>query len=171
MSEQLSVAVNTLEMAVDDPNKGLPDEVFYYASRIVPLINVDLLIKDKNGRCLLTWRDDKYSGTGWHIPGGIIRYKETITERIVEVARIELGTKISHDTSPLAVNEIIDHNKRTRAHFISLLYQCYLPDNFRIINKVQPKQPGFIAWHNKVPDDLLCWHEIYRHYLNGNTDE
>jgi colanic acid biosynthesis protein WcaH len=41
------------------------------------MVNVDLFISDDQGRVLLTWRDDEIFGAGWHIPGGMIRYKET----------------------------------------------------------------------------------------------
>ena len=60
-----------------DPNGGLPEELFLFVSRLVPMVNVDLFISDDQGRVLLTWRDDEIFGAGWHIPGGMIRYKET----------------------------------------------------------------------------------------------
>ena len=94
------------EAALGDPRQGLPEEVFLFASRITPLINVDLLIQDDAGRTLLTWRDDEL-GQGWHIPGGIIRYKETSAERIRECARLELGAEVSFDAAPLLVLETI----------------------------------------------------------------
>ena len=65
------------ENAID----GLPDEVFTYISTVTPLVNVDLLIRNDKGEILLSWRYD-YRRSGWHIPGGIIRYKETFEQRI-----------------------------------------------------------------------------------------
>jgi ADP-ribose pyrophosphatase YjhB (NUDIX family) len=89
--------INTLEESISDPRRGLPEELFLFASRITPLVNVDLLVKDKLGKTLLTWRDDGYYPPSWHIPGGIIRYKETFAERIKEVARTELGAAVDFD--------------------------------------------------------------------------
>ena len=43
----------------------------------------------------MTWRDDKYSGKGWHLPGGIIRFREKINQRIANVGKTELNIKIS----------------------------------------------------------------------------
>ena len=77
---------------------GLPDEVFYYISRTTPLVNVDLLIKDENGRTLLSWRNDRYAGKGWHVPGGIVRFKETLETRVQKVAEIEVGVNISFES-------------------------------------------------------------------------
>ena len=75
-------AIKFLKQNVPNPSKGLPEDLFYYISSTTPLINVDLLIKDENGRTLLAWRNDQYiDRKGWHIPGGIVRYKETIEKR------------------------------------------------------------------------------------------
>ena len=83
-----------LEKFTDDPSKNLPDDLFYFIGRMTPYINVDLLIKCPKRGVLLTWRDDKYSGKGWHIPGGIIRFREEIKKRILEVGFQELNLKI-----------------------------------------------------------------------------
>jgi hypothetical protein len=71
---------------IGDPGRGLPDEVFEFALAITPMINVDLLVSGDRG-VLLAWREDKW-GSGWHVPGGIIRFNETISHRISEVARL-----------------------------------------------------------------------------------
>ena len=99
-----SAAIAPLESALGDPGRGLPEEVFLFASRIMPLINVDLLIQEDGGRTLLTWRDDESFGQGWHIPGGIIRYKQTTAERIRACARQELGAEVTFDAAPLLVS-------------------------------------------------------------------
>jgi hypothetical protein len=82
----LTDAISVLVKRVPDPSRGLPEEIFYYISRTTPLINVDLLIKDEKGRTLLSWRDDAYAGKGWHVPGGIVRFKESLETRIRRVA-------------------------------------------------------------------------------------
>src|SRR5579871_5898505 len=100
-------AISDIESAIRDPHSGLPEEVFLFASRITPLVNVDLLIQDDAGRTLLTWRDDQFFGQGWHIPGGIIRYKETAAERIRACALQELGAEVSFEAAPALVLETI----------------------------------------------------------------
>lgn len=162
----INEAINFLDKCVPDPKKGLPDEVFYYISRTTPLINADLLIKDEKGRSLLGWRDDKYTGRGWHVLGGIIRFKETFETRIKKVAQSEVGAEVEFDPKPIAINEIINHKDEIRGHFISLLYKCFLPSSFVPENKnLAETDPGFLKWHEKCPDDLLEWHKIYRKYL------
>jgi colanic acid biosynthesis protein WcaH len=159
-------AIHTLDQLSGDPRSGLPDDLFLFISRVTPLVNVDLLIQDAARRTLLTWRSDKDYGSGWHIPGGIIRYKEPAHDRIREVARLELGASIEFDSSPVAVMESIAR-ERNRGHFISLLYRCRLtsePDLQRRAN-THPPQPGKWRWHDGAPPDLLEVHNIYKSFM------
>ena len=164
----ISDAIEALDKHVADPSEGLPNDVFYYVSRVTPLVNVDLLIKDEIGRTLLSWRDDQYSGAGWHVPGGIVRFKETLETRVKKVAEIEIGTNISFDPIPIAMNQIIHPNHANRGHFISILYKCFLSNMFILQNKgLSVEDNGYLMWHNGCPDKLITVHSIYKKYLNG----
>ncbi|BCS55974.1 NUDIX domain-containing protein [Geobacter sp. SVR] len=159
-------ALECLEQHIPAPSEGLPDDVFYFISRMTPLVNVDLLLKDEQGRTLLAWRDDPYAGQGWHIPGGIVRFKETFAERICKVAQSELGCTIEFDPEPVAINQLIHKERDTRGHFISLLYRCripaaYIPQNAQYL----PGERGYLQWHDTCPDNLIVYHEIYRDYI------
>jgi ADP-ribose pyrophosphatase YjhB (NUDIX family) len=152
----LRALISTVESALGDPHDGLPGDVFLFVSRITPLINVDLLIQDDRGRTLLTWRDDEFFGPGWHVPGGIIRYKESGADRIHACAREELGADVSCDPQPILVSETI-RARTTRGHFISLLFRCRLlraPDSARRAG-ADPPSPGQWRWHDSCPPDLL----------------
>jgi colanic acid biosynthesis protein WcaH len=145
-----------IESVIGDPRQGLPEDVFLLVSRITPLINVDLLIQDDSGRTLLTWRDDEFFGSGWHVPGGIIRYKETAAERVRACAREELAADISFDPAPMFVMETI-LERRDRGHAISLLFRCRLltaPDPAMAAGPESPSQ-GQWRWHEAAPLDLL----------------
>jgi len=162
-------AVKILDWSSKQPQFGLPDDIFYFVSRSTPLINVDLLVKDKNNGVLLSWRDDEYTGNGWHIPGGIVRYKENIKKRVDEVSRLELKGIVACDQDPIAVNEIITDKQRDRGHFISLLFNCSINDDYKINNgNLLPTDPGFLKWFQKCPEDLISWHEIYREYIESD---
>lgn len=158
-------AIEVLEKQIENPLIGLPDEVFFFISKLTPLVNVDLLIKDENGRTLLSWRDDQYAGKGWHLPGGIIRYKESFETRVKKVAEAEIGVNVSFDPVPIALNQIICKSD-VRGHFISLLYKCFLSRMFVPQNKGLSKEDrGYLMWHHFCPDNLLKVHEIYRSYI------
>lgn len=159
-------AIAFLDKSISDPKVGLPEDVFYYISRTTPMVNVDLLIKDENGRTLLAWRDDQYTGKGWHIPGGIVRFKETLETRIKKVIETEIGVEVKFDLNPIAINQIINNKQDIRGHFISILYKCLLSSAFIPENKgLKETDSGFLKWHKTCPDNLLRFHEIYKKYL------
>ena len=157
----LRALTDIIESAVADPRAGLPPDLFRFISRMTPLINVDLLIQDDSARTLLTWREDEFYGPGWHVPGGIIRYKEPVADRIRACAREELGADVSSESAPLFVFESITE-ERTRAHHISLLFRCRLlgpPDDSRRAGGTP--NHGRWRWHSRCPPDLL---EAQREY-------
>jgi colanic acid biosynthesis protein WcaH len=154
--------LKALEDAIGDARRGLPENVFRFVSRITPLINVDLLIKDDGSRTLLTWRDDEFYGPGWHVPGGIIRYKERAIARILACARAELGAEVSSEPAPLMVLEDVT-GQDTRGHHISLLYRCRLltqPDAARW-SASGPPSSGQWRWHAACPPDLIAEQRPY----------
>lgn len=163
----LAEAIAVLNRHVTNPTEGLPQDVFLYISKVTPLVNVDLLIKDEKGRTLLSWRDDKYTGTGWHVPGGIIRFKEKLETRVRKVAEIEIGRAVDFDPVPVEVHQsIYDHAHDIRSHFISFLYKCYLPSSFVPENKgLSDKDAGYLMWHKDCPKDLLECQRMYCKYF------
>src|SRR5258706_16121650 len=125
MQREHEEALAILEAWAPDPSTGLPYELFLFISRLVPMVNVDLLISDEQGRVLLTWRDDEIHGTGWHVPGGMIRFKETAAERIRATALEELGAEVAFDETPV-VEQIIEAVRKNRGHHVALVYRCRL---------------------------------------------
>lgn len=149
---------------VGNPQEGLPEEVFEFAASIVPMINVDLMVRDEYGRILLARRDDKFSGSVWHIPGGIVRFKETLLYRVNRVAMLEIGRPVFTSGVPLAINEIFsDHQER--GHFISFLYDCRLKETLAIEEKTEWTH-GDLKWFAECPSDLIpCQMDVYRKYF------
>lgn len=138
------------------PRQDLPEEVFLLVSRLTPMVNVDLLIQDDCGRTLLIWRDDEHFGAGWHLPGGVIRFKERASDRILACAQLELGTGVAHEPEPTAVVESI-RRPDDRGHLVSLLYRCRLagaPDEGRRASS-DPPVIGQWRWHVHCPPDLV----------------
>ena len=164
---QLKYLIDELDSIIEDPDSGLPEEVFLLASRITAMVNVDLLIRNDSNETLLTWRGGSYYSPGWHIPGGIVRYKESMYERIKQVAKLELGTEVDFRLTPILVNEIIRSPERVnRGHFISFLFDCQL-----ISEPIQQPQHGEWKWHEECPSDLIPVHMMYKEVINGKTPE
>ncbi|MBM3251247.1 MAG: NUDIX hydrolase [Candidatus Omnitrophica bacterium] len=164
---EIKQRIDLLESLIKNPSKGMLEDIFLFVTRITPIINVDLLIKNKQNQTLLTWRDDGFYPPGWHIPGGIVRYKEKISDRIKAVAVSELGAKIEFIKEPLAINEVIHPLRKNRGHFISLLYRCALvgaPAQSLKQRKGIPR-PGEWAWHSACPENIISVHRMYRKFI------
>jgi colanic acid biosynthesis protein WcaH len=149
---------------INNPKYGLPEDVFRFISQVTPMVNVDLLIKDSVKGALLIWRDDEFYGPGWHIPGGIVRFKELTAERIEQVAKTELDTTVLYDDKPIEINELMAKDRNIRGHFISMLYSCELSGGLDKSKKYNKNTPinGSWQWFHKCPDEILYQHEVYR---------
>ena len=169
----MSDVIRLLDTEVKDyrkkhPGIGPPEDLFNCVTRMTPIMNVDLLLRDQNQRLLLAWRDDEFSGQGWHIPGGIVRFNETLHHRVKKVSEIELG--VLHDEfwfepEPIAYNEVFLH-RETRSHFFSILYNCTLDKEYTPPNSgLSPNNPGYLEWHDKCPNNLVNVHEMYRKHM------
>jgi len=164
---ELSRLISELESFVPEPQHGLPEPVFLLISRLTPLVSVDLLVQDGPSRTLLTWRHDAAYGPGWHIPGGIIRYKERAIDRIHAVARVELGADVACEPIPLVVVEHVKPESRNRGHVVSLLYRCRLlapPDEKLRFNPESPR-PGHWQWHARGAIRLIPEQQMYEPYM------
>jgi len=157
-----------LNTHIKNSKRGLPEEIFIFISKTTPLVNVDLLIKDKYHGVLLTWRDDRIYGKGWHIPGGIVRFKESFAERINKVAEEELGSKVVFSEVPLFIKENIHPTRNVRGHFISILFSCQLltkPYDILKYKGGMPKKNQW-QWHSKCPPNILPVHKYYGPFIN-----
>jgi ADP-ribose pyrophosphatase YjhB (NUDIX family) len=135
-----------------DPRIGLLDEVFHFIRKVTPLINVDLLIR-RSGRTLLAWREDEYD-EGWHIPGGIVRFREAFHSRIEAVALAEIGATVESEASPCNIAQL---RQNPRGHFIALLYRVSLTseiDPARVYSGRGKPANGSLCWIEGVPQDL-----------------
>jgi ADP-ribose pyrophosphatase YjhB (NUDIX family) len=136
----------------------LPWPLFRFITEVSPTANVDLLVHDTAGRVLLAWRDDPF-GTGWHVPGSIIRHREEIAHRIEACAEDEFGCPAEMAPSPVALIQIFDD----RGHSVSLVYPATLKGTpARVVAEgVAPKE-GDLRWFASMPEDLYPSHLVYR---------
>ena len=170
MYENVNNAIKVLKKAMEidgvDPVKGLPEELFIFSTTLVPIVNIDLFVTNDKHQLLLSWRDDEYHGKGWHIPGGCVRLKERLEDRVVKTAQKELGVPIDYDSTPLAVREIIEPdyrpalaNQRERCHNISFLYSCSIKRGYEVEKIVDGVE---LRWFTSLPTELLKTHkELY----------
>lgn len=164
----LNAHFSAILAAVGNAKAGLINPVFLFVSQLVPMVNVDLLIKNAQGQTLLTWREDEFYGPGWHVPGGIIRFKEFAETRIQKTAQAELGVSVIAEPDPICVKEVMAKDRDIRGHFVSMLYRCVLVGDLNTAQSYQehmPDQQGHWQWHNGCPKNLIQQHQIYKSYI------
>ncbi|ADL33860.1 NUDIX domain-containing protein [Butyrivibrio proteoclasticus B316] len=174
LKKSIKLLERTMRESGVDPEKGLGTELFLMVSSMTPIVNVDLFITDEKGRLLLSWRDDRYCGQGWHIPGGCLRFKEKLEDRIKQTAIKELGTEVTYDNIPMAVLENIANDYKTvvennnvRSHFLSVLYKCKCNDVNKIIDCDGKREVGHLKWFGHLPEDFI---DIQYYYKPVITD-
>jgi colanic acid biosynthesis protein WcaH len=170
--QKIADAVGVINECLPDSKSGLPDDIFYLISRLTPMINVDLLIVNERNEKLLTWREDQFYGPGWHIPGGIIRFKELAETRISKVAALELGVTLTWEPRPIVVREIMHPNRDVRGHFISMVYKCKLTGPLR--SEDEAPHSGSISsgqwrWFNCMPSNMISQHLQFEELINSTV--
>lgn len=164
-----------LETQGIDPSQGLGKELFEFISTLTPMPNVDLLVESEKG-ILFSWRDDE-CGQGWHIPGGVIRYQESLDQRLHTTAIDELGADISYDKDPIKIVELIKNDvsyrewpSKGRGHAISILYRCQIIDESKLLNCDDQEIAGHLSWFKSMPDKFLKVQEVYRDILEATLE-
>lgn len=168
MEKDIIDCIETLRKAINNPKNGLPEDIFLFATEITPMVNVDLLVRGSDDRILLAWRNDQWWGQGWHVPGGILRLKETFEERIRLTAIKEFGTEVLWRADPIEIKPIIVDRFKQRGHFITFVYECQIPSNYDISifnSSLRINDTGFLKWHSSYPEDMLRCHDFYRKYF------
>ncbi len=144
------------------PGADLPYPLFRFITEVVATANVDLVVLDAQKGVLLAWRDDPF-GTGWHVPGSIIRHREEIAHRIRACAEDEFGCELAVAERPVALIQIFDD----RGHSISLCYPATLQGqpSKRIIGECDTPRPGELRWFKQAPEQLYPSHLVYQDLL------
>lgn len=87
-------------------NPWLSEKDYNFIYSRAPRLCVDLVIKDKKG-IVLSLRDIEPGKNTWHLPGGRVKFRETISRAAERIAKSELGIKVKL-IKPLGVMEFLD---------------------------------------------------------------
>ena len=168
-ADLIEQAVDKINQLSFDARVGLPEPLFLLVSRLTPMVNVELLVTNSSGEKLLTWREDRFYGPGWHIPGGIVRFKETMSERVEKVAHSEIGTPVEIVGECLRVSEIQHKERDIRGHFISHVFKCRLLDELNESRRADLNAPkhGQWAWFAKTPEQIIPQHQRFSDLIDA----
>ncbi len=143
----------------------LPQHLFDYVSSITPLVSVELVVTCPSNLVLLSWRDDGLYGPGWHLPGGILRHKESLIDRIRLVASKECSIESFVSCTFLQVNQIMNPDRNLRGHFIAFVY-CLAIDHIPCFDKSDLKN-GSLELFSCAPPNLIEQHRRFENLINS----
>jgi hypothetical protein len=76
---------------------------------------------------------------------------------------------ITYNPEPLYTYESIQPTK-IRPHFYSFLYDCRIPADFDIGKQpYNPGEMGYLAWHDKFPDNMIPVHHVYKRFFGKQS--
>lgn len=151
---------------------GLGTELFLFSSTLIPVVNVDLLLTIQSMRFCLRGEMILTLARGGHIPGGCVRFKEKLMDRVQKTAITEFGEEVICRPEPIKVFEIFTsryrdeiEDQKERAHFITLVYACKFKDETMLLERQKAEydsKPGYLKWFSELPGDLLDVQKCYR---------
>ena len=153
--------------------KELGTTLYHFCSALMPSVNVDVILRDEEDRFLLSWRDDEFYGPGWHVPGGVLRHKETLASRVVHVLNRELSIEsvglADHLSNPAQLREIFHPERCVRGHFLSILFDLKLSQVNPDLKQQQVISNGRIEFFRVPPKNLIKEHaRLYGDYFAKN---
>ena len=128
----------------------------------VPRICVDLLIPmEISNRILVGKRNHAPFKDMWALPGGRVRFGESIEEAAKRVCETELGTQLI-DYQQIAVAEFLDEIKTFNRHSISIIYLAQIsgsPNSLSFFSEFSTNrhvdQNKIIRQHKEIIDAYL----------------
>ena len=112
----------------------LSGQQFFEVVKNTPLVAIDLLVKNTEGRILLGFRTNDPARDFWFVPGGRIRKEESLDVAFQRIVHEELGIGYNREQARFfGVSEnIYDTNflniPGVGTHYINLVYEMTLPE-------------------------------------------
>ncbi len=132
----------SIESPVIDTPAAAPQRLtrseFRQAVEMLPLVSIDLLLRDAGGRFLLGLRGNPPACGSWFVPGGRIRKDEALDAALGRICVDELGLSLPRDCWRLhgVYEHFYDDNfagePGRSTHYVVLAYLAQLPAHVRL---------------------------------------
>ena len=117
----------------------LPDEDFSKVIENTPLVSIDLVVYDSNGRVLLGKRKNRPARGHWFVPGGRIQKNESLSAAFERLTSEELGLK--QDYASALLLGAYDHfytdsvfGDTPNTHYVALAHKVSLSQHLQLPN-------------------------------------
>ena len=116
----------------------LDKEKFLAVIEATPLVSIDLVVEDRQGRILVGQRMNRPAQGCWFVPGGRIQKNELLADAVLRISTTELGMALSINQAKYlgAFDHIYADNFAAQegisTHYVALGYHIHIGDNFKI---------------------------------------
>jgi colanic acid biosynthesis protein WcaH len=145
-------------------------DLFLRIVRRAPLISIDLIVRDPEGKFLVGWRRNEPARDTWFVPGGRIRKNESLSAAFIRLCWMELGLDLRSPGAaatvlkPPVFRGVYEHFYETNfagepgfgTHYIVLAYELRLRQPLR---SLPPDQHDRYAW--LTPNEILQHAEVH----------
>lgn len=137
-----------------------PEEYMSIYSK-VPRLVVGLIINNENGILLAKRRSGGWVGK-WHFPGGMVRYREKLTDSVQRIAKEELGMSVNIVKTLGYVEYFSEESERGFGYTICLPFLVE-PENY---NFAQGEQYDEKAFFQELPNGTIDEEKEFLSKLN-----
>lgn len=133
-----------------------------------PLVSIDLIIRDANGKILLGLRTNEPAQGKWFVPGGRIQKNESLDEAFQRISLAELGEKF--DRSDARFIGVYEHKYDTNflgrnyigTHYVVLAYEIFPLKSLKI-EAIPTAQHSKFDWFSQ--DDAKDCGDVHSYVL------
>ena len=134
----------------------LYNEDFLLVIDSTPLVSIDLIVRDLNGRILMGKRRNQPALGSWFVPGGRIKKGEDLESAIARIGKDELCVNITRKEGRLI--DVFDHfydtnfanAKGIQTQYVVIAYEYYLDLD---INELPLDQHSKWQWFSESQSD------------------
>jgi len=112
-------------------------ETFLQIVDSTPLVSIDLILENQQGKVLLGMRNNSPAQSYWFVPGGIIRKNERLSDAFKRISSVELGAELIITDAKLigAFEHIYEDNflgkQGINTHYVVLAYKIKAKEHFK----------------------------------------
>jgi colanic acid biosynthesis protein WcaH len=132
--------------------KPLSRQEFLSVVEKTPLVSIDLIVFDPEGKILVGLRKNRPAQNTWFVPGGIVFKDERIAEAIRRISKAELGVEFSPEM--MHFKGVYEHlypdnfagTSGIGTHYILLTHEIHLTS---LLPSLPPDQHSEYRWLTK----------------------
>lgn len=140
----------------------LSAETFSLVVDSTPLVSIDLVIRDAQGKVLIGKRLNKPAQGFWFVPGGRIKKNEPLADALARISTNELGITLNINSGSLL--GVYEHfyqdsheSDNISTHYVALGYEFILPD----INQLTPVDDQHETYQWLSNSELLASPDVH----------